>query len=184
MLKPASLLPFIIFNSFISIEFVKATLEDDILNYVSKTKIAQATCRLQNCQKLASHSQEKLQQCWTWCGKLPTASSKHNGLSGLSNEVEEVPINVSFSVRGCGLVWNIESESLTSVIYQVYSQDSLKAWHDEGQSVQNWINLSPTTLERTKAIRLSIIGIGKSIFLFKFSPLDGNQSFIFKFHQL
>ena len=104
---------------------------------------------------------------------------KHNGLS---NEVEEVPINVSFSVRGCGLVWNIDS-SLTSVIYQVYSQDSLKAWHDEGQSVQNWINLSPTTLERTKAIRLSIIGIGKSIFLFKFSPLDGNQSFSLKFHQ-
>ena len=80
---------------------------------------------------------------------------KHNGLS---NEVEEVPINVSFSVRGCGLVWNIESMSLTSVIYQVYSQDSLEAWHDEGQSVQNWINLSPATLERTKAIKLTIIG--------------------------
>ena len=157
MFKPTwSLLLFIICNSSILTKFVKATtLEDDILNYVSKTKIAQAKCRLQNCQKLASH-QEKMQQCWTWCGKLP-ASRKHYGLGGLS-EVEEVPINVSFSVRGCGLVWNIESKSLTSVIYQVYSQDSLEAWHDEGQSVQNWINLSPATLERTKAIRLTIIG--------------------------
>ena len=123
-----------------------------------------ARCRLQNCQKLASQ-EEKRQQCWTWCGKLqpqkkpPSEAAEAGTEAAIKQQVEEEEvqaINVSFSVRGCGLIWNIESSpqqpptastaSMASVIYQVYSQDSLEAWHDEGQSVQNWINLSPPTL--------------------------------------
>ena len=152
-----------------------ASTNHDIPNFVSKTRIAQARCRLQNCEKLASQ-EEKRQQCWTWCGKLqpqkkPTEAAEAKeaaaaGAAAAKQQVEEeVAINVSFSVRGCGLIWNIESSpqpptsaaSAASVIYQVYSQDSREAWHDEGQSVQNWINLSPPTLARTIAIRLTII---------------------------
>ena len=174
-----------------------ASTNHDIPNFVSKTRIAQARCRLQNCQKLASQ-EEKRQQCWTWCGKLqpqkkPSEAAEAATEAATKQQVEEeVAINVSFSVRGCGLIWNIESSpqpptsaaSTASVIYQVYSQDSREAWHDEGQSVQNWINLSPPTLARTKAIRLTIIeaseddadGLGKILVRNAYIPLSNEKT--------
>ena len=173
-----------------------AITNHDIPNFVSKTRIAQARCRLQNCQKLASQ-EEKRQQCWTWCGKLqpqkkPSEAADATKAATKQQVEEEVAINVSFSVRGCGLIWNIESSpqpptsaaSAASVIYQVYSQDSREAWHDEGQSVQNWINLSPPTLARTKAIRLTIIeaseddgdGLGKIVVRNAYIPLSNEKT--------
>ena len=170
-----------------------ALTNHDIPNFVSKTRIAQARCRLQNCQKLASQ-EEKRQQCWTWCGKLqpqkkPSEAAEAKEAATKQQVEEEVAINVSFSVRGCGLIWNIESSpqpptSAASVIYQVYSQDSREAWHDEGQSVQNWINLSPPTLARTKAIRLTIIeaseddgdGLGKIVVRNAYIPLSNEKT--------
>ena len=173
-----------------------ASTNHDIPNFVSKTRIAQARCRLQNCQKLASQ-EEKRQQCWTWCGKLqpqkkPSEAAEATEAATKQQVEEEVAINVSFSVRGCGLIWNIESSpqpptsaaSAASVIYQVYSQDSREAWHDEGQSVQNWINLSPPTLARTKAIRLTIIeaseddgdGLGKILVRNAYIPLSNEKT--------
>ena len=175
-----------------------AITNHDIPNFVSKTRIAQARCRLQNCQKLASQ-EEKRQQCWTWCGKLqpqkkPSEAAEATEAATKQQVEEEVAINVSFSVRGCGLIWNIESSpqpptsaaSAASVIYQVYSQDSREAWHDEGQCVQNWINLSPPTLARTKAIRLTIIeaseddgdgdGLGKIVVRNAYIPLSNEKT--------
>ena len=175
-----------------------ASTNHDIPNFVSKTRIAQARCRLQNCQKLASQ-EEKRQQCWTWCGKLqpqkkPSEAAEATEAATKQQVEEEVAINVSFSVRGCGLIWNIESSlqqpptsaaSAASVIYQVYSQDSREAWHDEGQSVQNWINFSPPTLARTKAIRLTIIeaseddgldGLGKILVRNAYIPLSNEKT--------
>ena len=173
-----------------------ASTNHDIPNFVSKTRIAQARCRLQNCQKLASQ-EEKRQQCWTWCGKLqpqkkPSEAAEATEAATKQQVEGEVAINVSFSVRGCGLIWNIESSpqpptlaaSAASVIYQVYSQDSREAWHDEGQSVQNWINLSPPTLARTKAIRLTIIeaseddgdGLGKILVRNAYIPLSNEKT--------
>ena len=92
-------------------------------------------------------------------------------------------MNVTFSVRDCGLIWNIDVISLTSVIYQVYSQDNLEAWHDEGQSKKNWIKLSTANLARTKAIRLTIIGEendGKIVSGNAFIALNKSTAYVLK----
>ena len=51
----------------------------------------------------------------------------------------------------------LDDNSGGGIIYQIYSQDDQGAWHNEGQTRLNWINMTPNSMGRTKAIKLIAI---------------------------
>jgi hypothetical protein len=108
--------------------------EANILKYVGMVHVNQAKCRL------ACNEDDPL--CWDRCA---FTTMRQNFDETLSIEV------VGFSVKGCALLL---PKVHAPTIYQVYTQDSQGAWYDQGQTAQNWLNLTPTSMARTRAIKL------------------------------
>ena len=129
----------------------------DILNYVMNSHIELAYCRL-NC-----FQGDPI--CWNQC----SGKSFGNKASGSSTTTAKVqftlqPIGLSLLPKDCGLIWKLRLpksfqplDNDGGIIYQIYSQDDQGAWHNEGQTRLNWINMTPNSMGRTKTIKLIAI---------------------------
>lgn len=117
---------------------------DKVPSLISKQHIFQAQCRLKfKCFQVQ-------EDCWQKCV----------GKTNRNYDIVQVQSNVS--IRGCSLVWPPQlEEAEDSSIYQVYTQDFYGAWHNEGQTRRNWINLTRATWARTKSIQLISIELKK-----------------------
>ena len=110
--------------------------EENILQLVSKDHIMQARCRLQ-CPPTSS-------QCWQDCSSSLWVKDK-----GLI----ESPIDIKLAFKACNIV---EWEAPYHAIYQVYSQDSQNAWHNEGQTLETRLKLR----SRTKVVKVIVVSSG------------------------
>ena len=141
---------FILFGLWPLLSDVLVNGEDvDILNYVMNSHIELAYCRL-NC-----FQGDPI--CWNQC------SGKSFGKANSKVQFTLQPIGLSLLPKDCGLIWTLRlPESFQplddcGIIYQIYSQDDQGAWHNEGQTRLNWINMTPNSMGRTKAIKLIAI---------------------------
>lgn len=128
----------------ISLLFPKSLAFESVPSLISNRHIAQAFCRI-HCLKL------QVEDCWQNCAE------KVNKLK--IEDVFEERVQLSVSIRGCRLVWPQPPSPSDERIYQVYTQDWSGAWHNEGQTLENWIHLTPPTWARTKSIQLISVSL-------------------------
>ena len=114
--------------------FLGLVSSDKILDFVSRTHIMQARCRLQQqCEPRRAASASTASKCWQDCSQSFLSSHKAKG--HIIKE-QRSPINISLAFKGCNIVEWQRLFPYSKAIYQVYTQDHQNAWHDEGEKLK------------------------------------------------